>query len=117
MINSINTFLQKLTAFHPMQWLITLESDLGSTDPSNIVFGIDMSIEGLRAQKYSIGIFVFLVLSLILFSYIIYLYLPKGEKKISQLKTGEKIMFGSIILGVILAIIIGWIQLIEGYLI
>jgi len=95
-----------------MQWLITLESD--SVDPSNIVFGIDMSIEGLRAQKYSVGIFVFLVLSLILFSYIIYLYLPKGKNK---LKTGEKIMFGSIILGVILAIIIGWIQLIEGYLI
>ncbi|MDH5693865.1 MAG: hypothetical protein OEZ47_12250 [Gammaproteobacteria bacterium] len=81
-------------------------------EQSNEVFGIDMSIEGLRSQAFSNYIFIFLILSLILFSYIIYLYLPKKEK----LKTGEKIMFGSIIMGVILAVIIGYVQLIEGYL-
>ncbi len=82
-------------------------------DSSKYVFGIDMSIEGLRAKQYSYYIFVFLVLSVILFTYIIYLYLPKGGK---TLKTGEKIMFGALILGVVVAIVIGWIQLIEGYL-
>lgn len=77
------------------------------------VFGIDMSIESLRAREFSIYIFVFLILSLILFCFIIYLYLPK---KLSSLKTGEKIMFGALVFGVIVAILIGYIQLIEGYL-
>ena len=80
----------------------------------NIVFGIDMSIEGLRSQKFSIGIFIFLIISLIFFSIVIFFYLPKGGKK---LKTGEKIMFGAIISGIFIAIILGWVQLIEGYLI
>lgn len=76
-------------------------------------FGLDLSIEGLRSQKYSIGIFGFLVASLVVFSVIIYIYLPKGK---NRLKTGEKIMFGAIILGMVFAVIMGWIQLIEGYL-
>ncbi len=84
-----------------------------SADSSKYVFGIDMSIEGLRSRQYSYYIFGFLILSIILFSYIIYLYLPKGGK---SLKKGEKIMFGALVLGVIAAVIIGWIQLIEGYL-
>lgn len=90
------------------------DSALSPAEKNDIVFGIDMSIEGLRAQEYSIFIFCFLILSLILFGYIIYLYWPKGDGK---LKTGEKIMFGSIIAGIFIAIIIGWVQLIEGYLI
>jgi len=84
------------------------------TEKSSIVMGIDMSIEGLRAQKYSVGIFVFLIISLVFFSMIIYFYLPKGENK---LKRGEKIMFGAIISGIFLAIGIGWLELIDGYLI
>jgi len=79
----------------------------------NSVVGIDMSIESLRSKGFSEYIFWFLIMSLILFCFIIYLYLPK---KLSHLKTGEKIMFGSIIMGVILAVIIGYVQLIEGYL-
>ncbi len=94
--------------------VFAVDSSLSPAEKNKIIFGIDMSIEGLRAREYSIFIFCFLILSLILFCYIIYLYLPKGEKK---LKTGEKIMFGSIIAGVFIAIIIGWVQLIEGYLI
>ncbi len=77
------------------------------------VFGIDMSIESLRSRTFSIYIFVFLILSLVLFSFIIYLYLPK---KLAALKTGEKIMFGALVVGVVIAVIIGYIQLIEGYL-
>jgi heme/copper-type cytochrome/quinol oxidase subunit 4 len=80
---------------------------------SNLVFGIDMSIEGMRSRNYSIAIFILLILSLIFFSFIIYLYMPKGAKK---LKTGEKVMFGALIAGIIIAVIIGYIQLIEGYL-
>lgn len=82
-------------------------------EENKYVFGIDMSIESLRSREFSIYIFIFLILSLILFCFIIYLYLPK---KLSALKTGEKIMFGALVLGVISAVIIGYIQLIEGYL-
>jgi len=85
---------------------------LASND-NQYVFGIDMSIDSLRSQAYSDYIFVFLILSLILFCYIIYLYLPKN---LGDLKLGEKIMFISIIIGVILAVIIGYVQLIDGYL-
>jgi len=81
----------------------------------NLVFGIDMSIEGLRSQKFSVGIFIFLIISLIFFSVVIAFYLPKGKDK--RLKTGEKVMFGAIIFGIFFAIVFGWVQLIEGYLI
>lgn len=85
-----------------------------SNAQDSVMWGLDLSIEGLRSQKFSRGIFVFLIISLIIFSYILYLYLPKGK---GQLKRGEKIMFGAIICGMIFAIILGWIQLIEGYLV
>jgi len=85
-----------------------------ATTDSNIVMGIDMSIEGLRSQKYSVGIFVFLLISLVFFGIIIYMYMPKGKE---GLKTGEKYMFGAIIAGIFIAIAVGWLELIEGYLI
>ena len=82
---------------------------------AEILFGMDLSIEGLRSQFFSNYIFVFLIISLIVFGIIIYFYLPKGKSP--KLKTGEKIMFGAIIFGMIAAVFIGWLQLIEGYLI
>lgn len=87
-------------------------SILAESDHS-LVFGIDMSIESLRSQIFSNYIFFFLILSLVFFTYIIYLYLPKNLK---DLKTGEKVMFVSIVIGVIIAVIIGYVQLIDGYL-
>lgn len=80
----------------------------------DLIWGLDLSIEGLRSQKFSRGIFVFLIVSLIIFSYILYLYLPRGKGK---LKRGEKIMFGAMVCGMIFAVIFGYIQLIEGYLV
>jgi len=100
--------------------LAVLDSNVGvlqmaaeSASNNTYFLGIDMSIEGLRSKEYSYYIFGFLVASLILFSYIIYLYMPK---KLSSLKTGEKIMFSALVFGIIIAIIIGYVQLIEGYL-
>ncbi len=87
---------------------------VASSAQDSMILGLDLSIEGLRSQKFSRGIFVFLIVSLIVFSYIIYLYLPKGEGK---LKRGEKIMFGAMVCGMIFALIFGYIQLIEGYLV
>lgn len=87
---------------------------VASTSPDAYLWGLDLSIEGLRSQKFSRGIFVFLIVSLIIFSYILYLYMPKGEGK---LKRGEKIMFGAMVCGMIFAVLLGYIQLIEGYLV
>jgi hypothetical protein len=85
-----------------------------STADSKKVFGIDMSIESLRSQQYSYYIFGFLVVSLVIFCVIIVLYLPKQQ---ARLKRGERIMFGAIILGVMIALIFGYLQLIEGFLV
>lgn len=79
----------------------------------NMLLGIDMSIESLRSQWYSNFIFGFLILSLIIFAVIIYFYIPKKK---GSLKTGEKIMFGAIIMGMVIAVIFGYTQLIGGYL-
>lgn len=78
------------------------------------VLGVDLSIESLRSQQYSYYIFAFLVVSLIIFSIIIYIYMPKKE---GRLKKGEKIMVGAIVMGVVIALLFGWLQLIEGYLV
>ena len=105
MFNHLSSYFKVLN--EELAFSIVAESE------NNLVFGIDMSIEGLRSQIFSDYIFFFLILSLIFFSYIIYLYLPKNLK---ELKTGEKIMFASIVIGVILAVLIGYVQLIDGYL-
>lgn len=73
------------------------------------VFGV----EGLYSQEYSIGIFAFLVLSLLIFIGIMYLYWKKSKTK---LKTGEVVMFGAILMGVIFAFVFGYLQMVEGYL-
>ncbi len=79
----------------------------------NTPFGLDMTIEGLSKQRYSVFIFVFLIMQVILFSFMIYIYMKKTK---ASLKTGEKVMFGALVMGVVLGVIIGWTQLIEGYL-
>ncbi len=73
------------------------------------VFGV----EGLYSQEYSIGIFAFLVLSLVVFLGMIYLYWKKSK---SRLKVGEVVMFGAILCGVVFAFVFGYIQMVEGYL-
>src|SRR3569623_1246136 len=78
------------------------------------VLVVDMSIESLRSQQYSNYIFVFFVLSLIIFSFIIFLYMPKKK---GRLKKGDVVMVGAIIMGVVIALLFGWLQLIEGYLV
>jgi len=38
----------------------------------------------------------------------------KKSKRV--LKTGEKVMFGALIMGIIIGVTFGWTQMIEGYL-
>ncbi len=73
-----------------------------------------MSIEGMRSQKYSIGIFIFLIIAVFIFLGICAVYFFAGND--NKIKTGELLMFIWIILGVFVAILFGAMQLLEGQL-
>ena len=100
-----------------LEWLSSgLIPVLVEAAQNTTVFGLDLSIESLRSRKFSVGIFIFLIVSLIIFAVIIWIYWPKRGKE-EGLKRGEKIMFGAIIMGLFIAVAFGWLQLIEGYLV
>jgi hypothetical protein len=77
-------------------------------------FGIDTSIEGLKSQEFSVGIFYFLIASIIVFTVFVFMFMLKGKQ--SNLKRGEKILFVWILLGVVVAVIFGAAQMLHGYL-
>ncbi len=77
-------------------------------------FGIDTSIEGMKSQEFSVGIFYFLIASIVVFTIFVFMFMTMGKKE--KLKTGEKIMFVWILLGVVVAVIFGATQMLHGYL-
>ena len=77
-------------------------------------FGFDMSIDGMQPQGFSVGIFVFLIIGIIVFSSIVFAFMIKGKG--SRLKTGEKYLFAWILFGVIVSIAFGASQLLFGNL-
>jgi hypothetical protein len=76
---------------------------------------IDLSIEGMRSQQYSIGVFIFLLIGIFIFSSIVY-SVVFGKYAPKTLRLGEKILFGSIIVGIVVAIIFAALQMLSGYL-
>lgn len=76
-------------------------------------FGIDTSIEGLKSQEVSVGIFYFLIASIIVFTIFVFMFMLKGK---TNLKKGEKILFVWILFGVVVAVIFGASQMLHGYL-
>ena len=76
-------------------------------------FGIDTSIEGLKSQEVSVGIFYFLIASIVVFTIFVFMFMTKGK---TNLKKGEKILFVWILLGVVVAVIFGASQMLHGYL-
>lgn len=81
-----------------------------STDP----LGFDSSIESMSSQEFSVGIFYFLVVAIIVFTGFVFMFMLKD--KTSKLKKGEKIMFVWLLLGVLVAIGFGAAQMLHGYL-
>ncbi len=74
---------------------------------------LDTSIEGLNSQQFSVGVFFFMLLSVLVFTAIIYaVTFGKNSKK--KLKPGEMFMVGAIMLGVVFAVIFGGLQLLSG---
>jgi len=76
---------------------------------------LDLSIEGMRSQQFSVGVFLFMLLTIFVFSAIVY-SVVFGKYAPKTMRLGEKIMFGAIILGIVVAIIFGATQMLSGYL-
>ncbi len=73
------------------------------------------TIEGMRSQEFSIGIFIFMLMGVLVFMLIIlnFIFSAKNE---GGLKKGEKVLMTWIILGTISAVGFGAMQLLQGRL-
>jgi len=76
---------------------------------------LDLSIEGMRSQHFSEGVFVFMMIGVIVFSVIIGALMLRREQQ-KDSKRGETVMFVAIIIGVVIAVIYGALQMLGGYL-
>ena len=79
-------------------------------------------VEGIYSQQFSVGIFFFLLFCIVVFTVVVYKFMKSGAnsnesgKPAKQLKTGEKIMFFWIYLGIVAAVVMAAMQLLQGYL-
>ena len=76
---------------------------------------LDLSIEGMRSQQYSVGIFAFMLLGVFVFAAIVYAVVF-GKAAPKTMRTGEKVLIGAIILGMIFGVGFGATQMLSGYL-
>lgn len=77
-------------------------------------FDVDMSIESMSSQEFSVGMFYFLVFAIFVFVTIVFMFMFKD--KANKMKTGEKVMIGMILIGVCVAIAFGAAQMMYGFL-
>lgn len=79
-------------------------------------------VEGIYSQQFSVGIFFFLLMCIIFFTIIVIKFMSTGTKSAAgassgkRLKTGEKVMFFGIFLGIFAAVAMAALQLLQGYL-
>ncbi len=74
----------------------------------------DLGIESMRSHGYSVGIFVFLMISILVFLFILGAFWKHSEG--AAIKTGEKVLLGMIVVGVFVAIAFAAAQLLDGFL-
>lgn len=74
----------------------------------------EWGIEGMRSQEFSVGIFIFLIICILVFTVVVFKFMRSGKGK--SLKLGEKIMFAWIFVGIIVAIIMAITQIFYGQL-
>ncbi|MBI1174488.1 MAG: hypothetical protein GC139_04380 [Sideroxydans sp.] len=77
--------------------------------------GLDLSIEGMRSQQFSVGVFIFMLLGVLVFVGIIYAF-AFGKAAPKKMKTGEKVLFIAIAMGTMFAVGMGAVQMLSGYL-
>jgi hypothetical protein len=76
---------------------------------------IDLSIESMQSQRFGVGVFFLLMLGIVLFAGIIVAVMRgRGDQKVTR--TGEKVMFGAIIVGVVVAVVFASLQMLSGVL-
>jgi len=88
---------------------LMLHVDAGQATPV-----YDFGIESLQSHEFSVGIFIFLIISILVFVGIMIAFMKPRSGH--PLKKGEWVLMGFIFLGVIVASVIGALQLLEGYL-
>jgi hypothetical protein len=76
---------------------------------------LDLSIEGMRSQQFSNGVFVFMLVTILFFAAIVYA-VTFGKHAPKTQRIGEKLMLGAIMLGIVAAIIFGALQMLSGVL-
>jgi len=74
----------------------------------------DLGIESMRSHSYSVGIFVFLLISILVFLFILGAFWKQSDG--AAIKTGEKVLLGMIVAGVFVAIAFAAAQLLDGFL-
>jgi hypothetical protein len=86
-----------------------------TTTASEISPKVDMSIDGMRSQQFSEGVFVFLLISIVVFAVIVTIFwFSKNRPR--DVRAGERMMFGAIIIGIVVAVIFGALQMVGGVL-
>lgn len=88
--------------------------DRAASSSAQINSAPDWGIESTQSHEFSVGIFIFLIISIAVFTLVVIKFMRSGKGK--ALKIGEKIMFGWIFFGIIVAVIMGATQLFFGQL-
>jgi hypothetical protein len=84
---------------------------------SDISPKLDLSIDGMRSQQFSEGVFVFLMLGIAVFSGIVFvLGFGKSRIRFKGARMGELAIIGVIIIGIVAAVIMAAMQMLGGYL-
>ena len=79
-------------------------------------------VEGLYSQKFSVGIFFFLMVCILVFTVIVVKFMNSGTTlkspaaNFKALKKGEKVLFIWIFFGIVVGVMMGISQLLQGYL-
>ena len=74
----------------------------------------DHGVDSIYSQQFSIGVFFFMLLAIVFFASIVMGFVAGKHAK--GLKCGEKWLFAWIFLGIVVAVILGALQLLGGYL-
>jgi hypothetical protein len=69
----------------------------------------------MHSQRFGVGVFFLLMLGIVLFAGITFAIM-RGTKGQKVTRTGEKWMFGAIILGVVAAVVFASLQMLSGVL-
>jgi len=76
---------------------------------------LDLSIEGMRSQQFSEAVFAFLLIGIFVFSVIVVIFWFSRNRP-QDARLGEKMMFGAIVGGIVVAVIFGAMQMLGGIL-